>query len=151
MNPTLPSLYVCHSSFSNPSVASSTSQLSPTLPSLYLCHSSFSYPSLALPMSAHSPTLMLLHQRHSTFFNLLLLLLRHRIFTYVTWRAAHVAWEQLSDLVVWGKRPSRLPSTVHCHPHHNSIVASPRTLTCRYSFDVKRGVMVHCYTIIMDS
>ena len=137
-SPTLPSLYVRHSSFSNPSVASPTSQLivqpffcfsyltefsgnelrsfsklsvasptsqlilqpfrrftyvtahSPTLPSLHLRHSSFSNPSVALPTSQlilqpfrcftyvtdHSPTL-------------LSLLLHHRIFTYVTWRAAH--------------------------------------------------------------
>ena len=59
-------------------------------PSLHLRHSSFSKPSVALPMSqlilqsfrcftyvtAHSPTL-------------LSLLLRHRSFIYVTWRAAH--------------------------------------------------------------
>ena len=59
-------------------------------PSLHLRHSSFSNPSVGLPMSqlilqpfrcftyvtAHSPTL-------------LSLLLRHRLFTYVTWRAAH--------------------------------------------------------------
>ena len=64
---------------------------SPSFPSLHLRNSSFSNPSLALPTSklilqpfrcftyvtAHSPTL-------------LSLLLRHRIFTYVTWRAAHV-------------------------------------------------------------
>ena len=63
---------------------------SPSFLSLHLRHSSFSNPSLALPTSqlilqpfrcftyvtAHSPTL-------------LLLLLRHRIFTYITWQAAH--------------------------------------------------------------
>ena len=32
----------------------------------------------------------------------------------------HSCREQLSDMVVWGKRPSGPPSTVHCHPHHNS-------------------------------
>ena len=48
----------------------------PTLPSLQLRHSSFSNPSVASPTSAHSLTL-------------LSLLLRHRIFTYITWRAAH--------------------------------------------------------------
>ena len=61
-----------------------------SFPSLHLCHSSFSNPPLALPTSqlilqpfccftyitAHSPTL-------------LSPLLRHRIFTYITWRAAH--------------------------------------------------------------
>ena len=87
-SPTLPLLHLHHSSFSNPSFASSAH--SPTFPSLYLCHSSFYKPSITLPMSqlilkpfhcftyitAHSPTL-------------LLLLLRHKLFTYVIWRATH--------------------------------------------------------------
>ena len=79
-SPTFQSLHLCHSSFSNPSLALSTSQLilqpfrcltyvtahsptllslllrhsfahSPTFPSLHLRHSSFSNPSLALPTS----------------------------------------------------------------------------------------------------
>ena len=64
-SPTLPSLYLRHNSFSNPSVASPTSQLilqsfryftyvtahSPTLPLLHLRHSSFSNPSFTSPMS----------------------------------------------------------------------------------------------------
>ena len=55
-SPTLPSLYLRHRSFSNPSVASPTSQLissahSPSFPSLHLRHSLFSNPSLALPTS----------------------------------------------------------------------------------------------------
>ena len=68
-SPTFPSR---HSSFSNPSVASPTSQLilqpfrrftyvtahSPTLPLLHLRHSSFSNPSFA------SPTSLALHLRH---------------------------------------------------------------------------------------
>ena len=94
-----------HSSISNPSVASPTSQLilqpfrrftdvtshSPTLPSVHLRHSSSSNPSVASPTShliiqpscrftyvtAQSPTLPSLH-------------LRYRHFTYVTWRAVHV-------------------------------------------------------------
>ena len=125
----LPSLYLHHSSFSDPSVASSTSQFilqpffrfsyvassslnllilqpfrrfiyataqSPTLPSLYLRDSSFSNASAASAKSqlilqsfrsshtsqlilqlfrcfsyvtAHSPTLPLLHLRHSSFSN----------------------------------------------------------------------------------
>ena len=63
-SPSLPSLHLRHSSFSNPSVASSTSQL---ILQPFRC---FAY------VTAHSPTL-------------LSLLLRHRIFTCVTWRAAH--------------------------------------------------------------
>ena len=111
-SPTLPSLYLHHSSFSNLSVASPTPQFilqpffcfsyvtssslnspgrahSPTFPSFHLHHSSFYNTSVALPMSqlilqpfccytyitAHSPTL-------------LSLLLCHRLFTQVTWRAA---------------------------------------------------------------
>ena len=51
--------------------------------------SSFSNLSVALP-TAHSPTIPLLHLHHSSFSNpSLSLLLRHRLFTYVTWRAAH--------------------------------------------------------------
>ena len=69
-SPTLPLLHLRHSSFSNPSFASPTSQAlhlllilepfrhftyvtphSPTLPSLYLSHSSFSNPSVASPTS----------------------------------------------------------------------------------------------------
>ena len=71
-SPTLPSLYLRHRTFSNPSVASPTSQLilqpfrrftyvttqSPTLPLLHLRHSSFSNPSFA------SPTSQALHLRH---------------------------------------------------------------------------------------
>ena len=92
-----PSLHLCHSSFSNSSVALPTSQLilqafsrftyvtahSPTLPSLYLRHSSFSKLSVASPTSqlipqpfprftyvtAHSPTLPLLHLLHRSFSN----------------------------------------------------------------------------------
>ena len=96
-SPTFPSLHQCYNSFSNPSVASPTSQLilqplrcftyvtthSPTLPSLYLRHSSFSNPSVAWPTSqlilepffrftyvtTHSPILPSLHLRHSPFSN----------------------------------------------------------------------------------
>ena len=58
------SIHLRHSSFSNPSVALLTSQL---ILQPFRC---FTY------ISAHSPTLFSL-------------LLRHWLFTYVTWRAAH--------------------------------------------------------------
>ena len=64
-SPTLPSLYPRHSSFSNTSVASPTSQL---ILHPFRC---FTY------VTAHSTTL-------------LSLLLRHMLFTYVSWRAADV-------------------------------------------------------------
>ena len=106
-----------HSSFSNPSVTSPTSQLilqpfrcftyvtahSPTLPLLHLRHSSFTNPSVTSPTSqlilqpfryftyvtTHSPTLPLLHLRHSSFSNPSFASLTPQVFTYVTWRAAH--------------------------------------------------------------
>ena len=63
-SPNFPPLHLRHSSFSNPSVALPTSQL--TLQPF--CH--FTY------VTDHSPTL-------------LSLLLRHKLSTYVTWRVAH--------------------------------------------------------------
>ena len=91
-SPTLPSLYLCHSSFSNPSIASPTSQfiLQPFFRFSYVTSSSlnselcsFSKLSSTSPTSqlilqpfrrftyvtAHSPTLQLLHLRHSSFSN----------------------------------------------------------------------------------
>ena len=61
-----------------------------TFPSLHLRHSSFSNPSAAL----HTSQLILQSFRCFTYvatrsLTLLSLLLCHRIFTYVTWRAAH--------------------------------------------------------------
>ena len=72
LSATLPSLYLRHSLFLNPSVASPTSQPilqsfsrftyvtthSPTLPLLHLCHNSFYNPSVA------SSSLQTLHLRH---------------------------------------------------------------------------------------
>ena len=84
-SPIISLLHLRHSSFSNPSVALPTSQL---IPQTFRC---FTY------VTAHSPTLPTLYLRHSSLSNhsvasptsqlifLLSLLLRHRIFTYVTW------------------------------------------------------------------
>ena len=142
---TLPSLYLRHSSFSNPSLAlpRPMSQLilqpfrcfiyvtahSPTLPSLYLCHSSFSKPSVAsstsqlilLPfprftyVTAHSPTLPLLHLHHSSFSNPSFALLSHRIFTYVTWRAAH--GDRVISRGLWLARSPHLNPRVFYYGH----------------------------------
>ena len=97
--PTIPSLHLRHSSFSNPSAASSTPQLilqpfrrfiyatahSPTLPPLHLRYSSFYNCSVASPMS------YALHLRQSSFCNPSaasstpqLILQPFRRFTYVT-------------------------------------------------------------------
>ena len=76
-SPTFPSLHPRHSSFSNPSFASelcSFSNLSFTSPTSQLILQPFRRFS---HVTAHSLTLTSL-------------LLRHRLFTYVTWRAAHV-------------------------------------------------------------
>ena len=94
-------------SFSNPYIASPTSQLilrrfthvtvhSKAFPLSHLRHRHFTY------VTTHSPTLPPLHLRHSSFYNpsaasptsghsttILLLHLRHKLFTYFTWRAAH--------------------------------------------------------------
>ena len=109
---TLPSLYLRHSSFPNPSVASFTSQfiLQPFFRFSYVTGSSINSPALLIlqPVShftyvtAHCPTLPslylrhssfptlpLLHLRHTSFSNPFSLLLRHSLFTYATWRAAH--------------------------------------------------------------
>ena len=89
---------IMHQPFSSISNPSRTSQLSlqhfrsfnnvtahfPNLQSLHLRHSSFSNPFVVSPTSPHSPTLSSLHLRNSSFS----LHLRHRHFTYVTWRAA---------------------------------------------------------------
>ena len=112
-SPTLPSFHLRHSSFSNLSFSSPTSQLflqpfhrftyvtahSPTLPLLYLRHSSFSNPSFASPMShafhlihsAHSSTFASLHLHLNSFSNpsialptSQLILQPFRCFTYVT-------------------------------------------------------------------
>ena len=77
--PTLPSLYLRHSSLSNPFVASPTSQL------ILQPFFRLSY----VMSSAHSPTLPLLHLRHSSFSSPSFASLTSQIFTYVTWRAAH--------------------------------------------------------------
>ena len=61
---TFPSLHLRYSSFPNPSIALPTSQL---ILQLFRC---FTY------VTVHSPTL-------------LSLLLRHKLFTYLTWRTAH--------------------------------------------------------------
>ena len=71
-SPTFPSLYVHHSTFSNPSVALPTSQLilqpfhcftyrAELILQAFCC---FTY------ITAHSPTLLLLHLHHSSFSNL---------------------------------------------------------------------------------
>ena len=71
-SPSFTLLHLRHSSFSNPSVALHTSQL---ILQPFRC---FTY------VTAHSPTL--------------LSLLRHRIFTCVTWRAAHGLSSRTSSL-----------------------------------------------------
>ena len=55
-------------------------------------------------VTVHSPTLPSLHLRHSSFSNLLSFLLCHRLFTYVTWRAANGQdrsfWSSLKSFVL---------------------------------------------------
>ena len=111
LSPTLPLLHLRHSSFSNLSFASHTSQV------LHLCHQAsrpwcktrmryerpikwHAWTELILQafrhftyVTAHSPTLPSIYLRHPSFAlpfsTLLSLLIRHRLFTYVTWRAGY--------------------------------------------------------------
>ena len=121
-SPTLPSLYLRHSSFSNPSVALPTSQfiLQPffrfsyvTSSSLNNDQSSFSNLSVTSPTSqlilqpfcrftyfrAHSTTLPLLHLRHSSFSTFLSLPLRHKLFTahYPNFPSLHLLHNSLPN------------------------------------------------------
>ena len=66
-----------HCSFSKISITSPTSQL------ILQPFPRFTY------VTAHSPTLPLLHLRHNSISNPSFASPRHRLFTYVTWRAAH--------------------------------------------------------------
>ena len=121
-----------HSSLSNPSVASPTSQLilQPLFRSSYILQafSHFTY------VTAHSPTV-------------LSLLLRHRIFTYVTWRAAHDLGSITSRITCpgWGLfgvfsstviqisgklRPQPSPDITGHHNHENSFIAGGNDLRC---------------------
>ena len=82
-SPIFPSLYLRHSSFFNPSVASPTSQFILQPFRRFTCHSSFFNTSVASPtwqlilqtfrrfiyVTVHSSTLLLLHLRHSSFTN----------------------------------------------------------------------------------
>ena len=82
-SPTLPSLHLRHSSFSNPSVASPTSQfiLQPFFRFSYVVSSSLNSPgeppmdrtrarcAICNDVTAHSPTFPSLHLRHDSFSN----------------------------------------------------------------------------------
>ena len=67
--------------------------------SLHLCHNSFSNPSVALPTSQFilQPFRCFIYVTADSL-TLLSLLLRHRLFTCVTWRAAH-GWKSCSPSI----------------------------------------------------
>ena len=105
-SPTFPSLYLRHNSFSNSSVPLPKSQLilnpsvaSPTSQFILQTVFRFSYEQSSVSkLSVTSPTSQLILQpfRRFTYITarsptLLSLLLRHGLFTYVTWRAAHAS------------------------------------------------------------
>ena len=124
-SPSFSSLYLRHSSFSNPSVALPTSQL---ILQPFRC---FTY------VTAYSPTLLSLLQRHSSFSNPLSLLVRHRLFTYVTWQSSFSnlsATSPTSQLILQPLRrftyvtahSPTLPLLHLCHSSFsNSYFASP--------------------------
>ena len=130
------------SSFSNLSITSPTSELilqpfhcftyvtahSPTILLLHQCHSSFSNPSVALPTS------QLILQPFCCFTNvtahsqtLLSLLLHHRLFTYVTWRAAPVMNIVLSFFVIAQGKYLRPFLYLQWHSRKQQILPHPPT------------------------
>ena len=104
-SPTFPSLHLRHSSFSNHSVALPTSQL---VLQPFRC---FTY------VTAHSPIL-------------LSLLLGHRLFIYVTWRAAHICLRDLSwsmNFRPWNLLHACVRSSLQTHKYnllYNYIIVS---------------------------
>ena len=118
LSPSFPSLHLRHSSFSNLSITSPTSQvilqpfcsfsyitaLSPTLPLLHLCHSSFSNPYFA------SPTAQALHLRH--------LANRPCISTLVTKFSQNIVadTDKNKALIDWHKCSSSFLSIANSHP-----------------------------------
>ena len=98
--PTLPLLYLGHSSFSNRSVASPTSQL---ILQPFRCFTK---------VTAHSPTL-------------LSLLLCHRLITYVTWGAAPVMNIVLSFFVLAQGKYLRLFLYLQWHSRKQQILPHP--------------------------
>ena len=83
---TLPSLYLHHSSFSNPSVASPTSQFTPQP---FFC---FSYVTGSSLTSPGEPPMLLIQEIENIYIGKYVvwdLLLSHWIFTYVTWLLQH--------------------------------------------------------------
>ena len=96
-SPSFQSLHLRHSSFYNPSLALSTSQL---IVQPFRC---FTY------ITAYSPTL-------------LLPLLRHRIFTYVTCRAAHEP-----HIIHW-KTPHWVPKCIRKHSNTRNVHREPHKL-----------------------
>ena len=97
-SPTFPSLNPCHSSFSNPSVAFPTSQL---MHQPFRC---FIY------VTVHSPTL-------------LSLLLCHRLFTYVTWRAAHATCTTISNFIKVPRHRNSSHRNHYWHSTSNNLAA----------------------------
>ena len=90
-SPSFQSLHLRHSSFSNPSIAFSTSQL---IHQPLRCFTLVTAHSLTLSSPFSTSQLVLQPFRHFTYVTahsptLVWLVPRHRLFTYVTWRAAH--------------------------------------------------------------
>ena len=121
-SPTLPSLHLRHSSFSNPSVASPTSEfiIQPFFCFSYVTSSSLNELCSFSNLSITSPMLQLILQpfHHFTYVTahyptLLSLLLRHRTFTCVTWRAAHGYYATKAGTVLFGGAAIRHSSSKH--------------------------------------
>ena len=101
-SPSFLSLHLRHSSFSNPSVALPTSQL---ILKLFRC---FPY------VTVISPTL-------------LSLLLRHRLYTYVTWRAAHGDMDSKDENKISGHSTVEQATTVSFTEMEEGVAPMPST------------------------
>ena len=123
-SPTFSSLHIFHSSLSNPSISLPTSQL---ILQPFRC---FTY------VTAHSPTV-------------LSLLLRHRLFTYVTWRAAYVFPMLKYFQNSWSAHSPTFPSL---HLRHSSFsnpsVALPRSQLILQPFRCFTYVTAHSPTVL---
>ena len=122
-SPTLPSLYLRHSSFSKQSRAHSQ-----IFPSLHLRYSSFSNRFVALS----TPQLILQPFRCFTYvtahsLTLISLLLRHRLFTYVTCRAAHGDMDSKDEDKISGYSTVEQATTVSLIEMEEGVAQMPST------------------------
>ena len=146
-SPTLPSLYLRHSSFSNPSVASPTSQ--------FIFQPFFRFSNVTRMSSIHSTTFPSLHLRHNSFSNpsvalstSQLILKPFRCFTY----AQFILQPFFRFSYVTRMSAAHSPTFPSLHLHHNSFsnpsVALPTSKVILQPFRLLHLRTVHCPTLL---